>query len=248
MGPGEDFPYLEAMRLASANPWSLPRRSQSMTAMTGSSKAVAVAFVGLALAASACGDSADDADRAAAGSGPKVATAPSVDLTPTLMRADEEPGFRPGAHPDSPLQARETFTGVDAFGASMGLPPAEVQRLRSEGFISFTVAPIRGPRNSAGLTNAALYKTAEGAKRSMAHDLRPAVIRANGPIENLRFFSVPGVRHARGWTASEPPVANVLWVQGRCYLTLGNQGPGRLESRLSTGVRAIYERTNGLCP
>ena len=31
------------------------------------------------------------------------------------------------------------------------------------------------------------------------------------------------------------------------YLTLGNQGPGALEDRISTGVRAIYERTKGLC-
>ena len=82
----------------------------------------------------------------------------------------------------------------------------------------------------------------------MAYDLRPDVIRAGGPIENLRFFTVPGVAGARGWTASEPHVANVSWVQGRCYLTLGNQGPGPLAGRLSSGVRAIYERTNGQCP
>jgi hypothetical protein len=218
-----------------------------MTASTTSKQPVAALLVGLALAASACGDSADNADSAAAGTRPKAATASSVDLTRMLMRANEEPGFRPGALPDSTLRSRETFTGVDAFAKETRLPPAEVRRLRSEGFSSFTVSPIRGPRNTAGLTNAALYETAEGAKRSMAHDLRPDVIRASGPIENLRFLSVPGVPGARGWTASEPHVANVLWVQGRCYLTLGNQGPGRLEGRLSTGVRAIDERTKGLC-
>ena len=218
-----------------------------MTASTTSTHAVASLLVGLALAASACGDTADNANSAAAETKPNTAAASSVDLTPMLMRADEEPGFRPGALPDATPRSRETFTGVDAFAKSMGLPPAEVRRLRSEGFISFTVAPIRGPRNTAGLTNAALYETAEGAKRSMTHDLRPDVIRAYGPIENLRFFTVPGVPGARGWTASEPHVANVLWVQGRCYLTLGNQGPGRLEGRLSTGARAIYERTKGRC-
>ena len=74
----------------------------------------------------------------------------------------------------------------------MGLPPAEVSRLRSEGFMSFTVGPIRGPRNTAGLTNAALYETAEGAKRSMAHDLRPDVIRAYGPIEGPPVLLGPG--------------------------------------------------------
>jgi hypothetical protein len=219
-----------------------------MTASTTSRRAVAALLVGLALAASACGDSADDADSAEAGTGPKAATAASVDLAPMLMRADEEPGFRPGALPGAMPRSRETFTGVDAFAEEMGMPPGEVRRLRSEGFVSFTVGPIRGPANTAGITNAALYETAEGAERSMAHDLRPDVIRAYGPIEGLRFFSVKGVPGARGWAASEPHVANVLWVQGRCYLTLGNQGPGRLEGRLSTGVRAIHERTKELCP
>ena len=219
-----------------------------MAVSTPSQQAVAALLIGFALTASACGNSADNADSAAADSAPKAAPASSVDLTPMLMRADEEPGFRPGALPDSALRSRETLTGVDAFAEDLGLPPAEVRRLRSEGFISFTVSPIRGPRNTAGLTNAALYETAEGAKRSMTHDLRPDVIRAHGPIDGLRFFSVAGVPGARGWTASEPPVANVLWVQGRCYLTLGNHGPGRLEGRLSTGVRAIYERTKGQCP
>ncbi len=218
-----------------------------MTASTTSRHAVASVLVGLAFAASACGDTGDDSDSAAAATTTQAAAAADVDLTPMLMRADEEPGFRPGALPGATPRSRETFTGVDAFAKEMGLPPAEVRRLRSEGFISFTVGPIRGPRNTAGLTNAALYKTAEGAKRSMANDLRPDVIRAYGPIENLRFFSVPGVPGARGWTASEPHVANALWVQGRCYLTLGNQGPGRLEGRLSRGVRAIYQRTKGLC-
>ena len=215
-----------------------------MTTSTTSKHVLASLLVGLALAASACGDTADDD----ADAKPKAATTASiVDLTPMLMRAGEEPGFRPGALPGAMPRSRLTFTGVDAFAKEMRLPPAEVRRLRSGGFMSFTVAPIRGPRDTAGLTNAALYETAEGAKRSMANDLRPDVIRAFGPIKGLRFFSVPGVPGARGWTASEPPVANALWVQGRCYLTLGNQGPGRLEDRISKGVQAIYQRTKGLC-
>ena len=218
----------------------------SMTATT--SKSVAGALVaGLALAVSACGDSADNAGSAAADSKPKAAAAANIDLAPMLMRAGEEPGFRPGALAGAMPAERATFTGVDAFASEMGMPPEDIRRLRSEGFLSFTVGPIRGPRGTAGLTNASLYETAEGARRSMAHDLRPDVIRSGGPIEGLRFFTVRGVPGARGWAASEPPVANVLWVQGRCYMTLGNQGPGRLESRLSKGVRAIYQRTQGRC-
>ncbi len=74
------------------------------------------------------------------------------------------------------------------------------------------------------------------------------MIRALGPVEDLRYFAVPGVPGARGWTASEPHVGNVQWVQGRCMLVLGNQGPGPFAGPLSKGARAIYERTNGQCP
>jgi hypothetical protein len=146
--------------------------------------------------------------------------------------------------------ARDTIEGVEAFVQDLGLPAADAERLRSEGFISFTVAPIRGPR-TAGLSNVALYETPEGAQRSLAHDLRPDVIRQSGPLENLRFFPVPGIPGARGWTASvggPHPVGNVYWSQGRCMLGLGNQGPGPLAAHLSKGARAIYERTNGACP
>jgi hypothetical protein len=164
-----------------------------------------------------------------------------------LMRKGEEPGFRPGAAPGASPQSGETITGVDAFVQEMGLAPADAERLRGEGFISFTVAPIRGPQ-AAGVTNVSLHQTAEGAQRSLAYELRPEVIRSFGPIENLRFFKVPGVPGARGWTASEPHVGNVHWVQGRCMLVLGNQGPGPFVGPLSTGARSIFERTNGECP
>jgi hypothetical protein len=100
----------------------------------------------------------------------------------------------------------------------------------------------------------ALYETAEGAERSLAHELRPDVIRAGGALEDIRFFSVPGIPGGRGWTASlrgEPAsrrLGNVLWVQGRCMHVLGNQGPGPFVGPLSRGARAIYERTSDQCP
>ena len=141
----------------------------------------------------------------------------------------------------------ETITGVRAFAEEMRLPQADAQRLRREGFISFTVQPIRGPR-TAGISNVALFATAEGAKQNMAHELRTDVIRAFGPVADLRYFTVPGIPGARGWTASEPHVGNLWWVQGRCVLVLGNQGPGPFAGPLSTGARAIYRRTEGQCP
>jgi hypothetical protein len=211
-----------------------------------------VAFAALAIGVAACGDDGDDRPTApeAANEAPRVV---AEDLGRYLMRKDEEPGFRPGAAPGATPRGRETITGVKAFVKAMNLPAADERRLRGEGFISFTAQPIRGPR-SAGVTNVALYETAEGAKRSLAHELRPDVIRRGGPVANLRFFDVPGIPGARGWTASlrgEPAshaVGNVLWVQGRCMHVLGNQGPGPFAGPLSRGARAIYERTSEQCP
>jgi hypothetical protein len=199
----------------------------------------------LAIGLGACG--ADDDESTAPEAANRNARAAAQDLDRFLMRKDEEPGFRPGARPGQTPQSRDTITGVEAFAKEMHLAPADARRLRSEGFIAFMAQPIRGPR-TAGITNVALYETAEGAKHSLAHELRPDVIRAFGPVENLRYFAVPGVPGARGWTASEPHVGNVQWVQGRCLLVLGNQGPGPFAGPLSKGARAIYERTNGRCP
>jgi hypothetical protein len=67
--------------------------------------------------------------------------------------------------------SRDTITGVKAYVEDMRLGPADERRLRSEGFISFTVTPIRGP-GAAGVMNVTLYETAAGAKHGTAHDLR----------------------------------------------------------------------------
>jgi hypothetical protein len=213
---------------------------------TVGAKLGSVALATLVIGLAACGgDDGDEPTAPEAANG--NARAGAQDLDRFLMRKGEEPGFRPGARPGAFPRSRETITGVKAFVEDSRLTQADARRLRSEGFISFTVQPIRGPR-TAGVNNVALYETAEGAKHSLAHDLRPDVIRAPGPVENLRYFTVRGVPSARGWTASKPHVGNVLWVQGRCVLVLGNQGPGPFVGPLSKGARAIYERTNGQCP
>lgn len=204
-----------------------------------------VALATLVISIAACGDDGDDettAPEAANGN----ARAGAGNLDRFLMRDGEEPGFRP-------VGSVDTIMGVEAFVEDLGLTQADARRLRGEGFISFVVQHIRGPR-AAGVSNVALYATAEGAEHSLAHELRANVIRRAGPVANLRYFTVPGIPGARGWTASlagEPAshdVGNLLWVQGRCMLVLGNQGPGPLVGPLSTGARAIYERTNGQCP
>jgi hypothetical protein len=206
----------------------------------------AMALATLAIGMAACGGNDGDETTAHEATNGNARSG-ARDLDRFLMRKDEEPGFRRGALPGAEPRSGGTITGVRAYVKDMHLAPADARRLRSEGFISFTVQPIRGPR-TAGVTNVALYATAEGAQHSLAHELRTDVIRAFGPVANLRRFTVAGVRGARGWTASKPHVGNVLWVQGRCMLVLGNQGPGPFAGPLSTGARAIYERTNGECP
>src|SRR5215208_8230251 len=144
----------------------------------------------LAIGTAACGNDGEGRPTARQAANPP-ARADAHDLGRYLMRRGEEPGFRPGAAPGAMPRERGTITGVKALVNEWRLPAADERRLSSEGFISLTFQPIRGPR-SAGVTNVSLYETAEGAKRSLAHDLRPDVIRAASPVANLRFFSVPG--------------------------------------------------------
>lgn len=214
---------------------------------TARAKFGAVALATLVIGLAACGG--DDGDESTASqAATRNARSGARDLDRFLMRNGEEPGFRRGAAPDQEPQSGGTITGVSAYVKDMHLAPADEQRLRNEGFTSYAFEPIRGPRETAGITNVALFATAEGAKHNLAHELRTDVISAGGPVTKLRRFTVPGIPGARGWTASEPHVGNLFWVQGRCVLVLGNQGPGPFAGPLSAGARAIYERTNGQCP
>lgn len=207
----------------------------------------AAALAVLVLGLTACGD--DDGDDTTAQAPASTSAQPAaVNVDEFLMRRGEEPGFRPGAVAGQMPQARDTITGVKAFVKEMELTPADAQRLRDAGFISFTAGPIRGPKDAAGVTNVALYETAAGARKDLAHETSDELIGGGGASGGVKRFTVPGVPGARGWTVSDPHVGNVYWVQGRCMLVLGNQGPGDLTKPLSTGVQAIYKRTNGECP
>jgi hypothetical protein len=209
------------------------------TARLGALVAVTTLLLGLA----GCGDDDDASPRAT----PTTASSGQPDLEKLLMRDGEEPGFTRGAQPDAQPSALQTLTGLDAFAADLNLPEADKSRLKEEGFLAFSAAPIRSGSEYAGVTNVALYATAAGAQHSMANDVKPDVIQAGGPLQGFRFFDVPGVPGARGWSATAPPVGNVLWVEGRCFFVLGNQGPGSLTEKLTKGVQAMYARTKGQC-
>lgn len=198
--------------------------------------ALQVLAVTTALAVSACGgeSSAEDPEPA-----PE-----SKDLTSFLIQDNEEPGFRQEGEP-------ETFEGVDAFAAEVRLTDDEAETLRGLGFVSFTVTFISGPDDAAGVSNVQLFEDAAGAAEWMAHDSSDEVIRLGLPDAKIERFSVDSIPGSTGWTSpvpDGPPVANVLWVQGACLFTLGNQGTGQLVDDLTTGAEAIYRRTEGTCP
>jgi hypothetical protein len=85
----------------------------------------------------------------------------------------------------------------------------------------------------------------------MTYELRATTIHALLPETKIRRFTVRDVPGARGWTGSDlhgNPIGTVHWVQGRCMLVLVSEGDVPFVNALSTGARAIYERTGGDCP
>jgi hypothetical protein len=154
-----------------------------------------VALATLVIGIAACGNDGDSKPTApeAANATPR---ADAQDLGRYLMRRGEERGFRPGAAPGAMPRESGTITGVKALVNEWRLSAADERRLSSEGFISLTFQPIRGP-SSAGVTEVSLYESAQGAKRSLAHDLRPV-------IQRPRYSRRAGLDRVPARRAGEP--------------------------------------------
>lgn len=198
-----------------------------------------VALAGGALMASSCGESAPQAAKTAA-------QPDKVDFTRFLMRDGEQPGFRR-------VESARTESVATFVQNTPQLTEADKSRIRTDGMGPGTFQPIEGP-NTRGVTSVTLFATAKGATHWLAHEQQRTYIRRMLPAgsSKLRHFDVPGIPGAHGWTATlggtDHKVGNVHWVQGRCHMILGNEGPGPFAGPLSTGARAIYERTKGQCP
>jgi hypothetical protein len=194
-----------------------------------------VALAGGAVMASGCGESTPEAAKT-------TARPDKVDFAQFLMRDGEQPGFR---------RVESVVTeDAETFAENSRLTKVELNRMRSAGMGPGTYQPTEGP-NSRGVTSVTLFASAQGAKQWMAQEQREDYIRRQMPGGGkLRFFNVRGIPGARGWTASKDDhsVGNVLWIQGRCMMVLGNEGPGPLAGPLSTGATAIHQRTKGRCP
>jgi hypothetical protein len=219
------------------------RGLRSRSAWRTAPAALALAAIATSLAAgllvAGCGDDDDDGgDQALVG-----APTATDDLDRFLLRANEAPGYSPAGKP-------ETLSTARAFVEDIGGTKAEEQRLRDLGFEAFVVQMLDGPSGTVGLTNVSLFSAEDGAARELEHllsTIEQDVEAAGAKVD--RFFDVPGVPTAAGYTVDKPgrhKAADVRWSQGRCVMTLGSEPP--YVDRLRAGVRAIYERTNGQCP
>lgn len=193
-------------------------------------------LVALAGLAAGCGE---DGTRDAAA----VKTQPvKVNLEPFLMQADEEPGF-------DPIDGPRTEHGAQSLAGEFSA--GEVERLRRAGFNSITFQPLSGDDGSAGVTIVQLFESAEGARDWLKYETSDAGIEQAIPGAKPRRFTVRDVPGARGWTGKDrhgDPIGHVYWVQGRCEMVIGNEGDGDYVELLSTGAKAIYQRTRGRCP
>jgi len=196
-----------------------------------------VALAGGALMASGCGESTPPEAAKVAAQTDKV-----DHHTRFLMRDGEQPGFR---------RVESVVTEeAETFAENAGLTKAELSRMRRAGMGPGTYQPTEGP-DSRGVTSVTLFASAQGARQWMAQEQRENYIRRHMPGGGeLRRFAVPGIPGARGWTTSKDGhiVGNIFWVEGRCLMILGNEGPGGFDGPLATGAHAIYQRTKGQCP
>jgi hypothetical protein len=191
-------------------------------------------------AVAGCGnDDNEDATPATTAAKPAPAAKPAA--TTFLLARGEQPGFEP----QGPLDEQRT---VEEFNATVHGTAQDAARLRQRGFVSFTAQPLTGKDGGAGITNVAVFSNAAGARADWAEQRRDLEKDFSG--WQVKRFGVPGVADAFGWTAtrSSDRVGNVVWIEGRCVLTLGNAQAASFVGPLRTAVRAIHRRVAGGCP
>lgn len=166
-------------------------------------------------------------------------TAAPLNLEQYLMQADEVPGLEPIGSP-----------GTDSGPPFDPLPEDGAERLRSSGYISTTYQQAEGG-HGAGVSSVLLFETEAGARDWMAYETSDEVIRHQIPGAKIKHFQVFDIPGAHGWTGPDlhgNSIGHVYWTQGRCMMLIGLEVEGPRVERLSTGAKAIYERTGGTCP
>ena len=85
----------------------------------------------------------------------------------------------------------------------------------------------------------------------MTYETSAEVLQHQIPDGKFKWFQVPDVPGANGWTGPDlhgNAIGNVYWTQGRCMMLISVENEGPRVEPLSAGAKAIYERTGGTCP
>lgn len=196
----------------------------------------AAATLAIALTATACGSSAHPTAQPSSGS--RSAT---PGLTSLLVSRGEEPGFT--------LTPPRTMTSVAAWVSFAGGSPTqaatETRRYELELFRAAALEQTPGSGGAQGVSNVIEFATAAGAQKERANLLHPPGVSARFPVAGL-----PTAGGLAEGSAQNGSAANVVWVQGRCTLLVGDFRPTGTAPRqpLIKAAKAVYNRTHGTCP
>jgi hypothetical protein len=182
--------------------------------------------------------SRDDRASASPTSAAPAASPPSPNLDQYLLQVDEGPGLEPMSSPQTDS------------GEPFPLTEGGAETLERSGYISTTYQTGEGD-SIAGVSSVLLFETDAGARDWMAYETSAAVLRHQIPDGKFKWFQIPDVPGATGWTGPDlhgNAIGNVYWTQGRCMMLISVETGGPRVEPLSAGAKAIYERTGGTCP
>jgi hypothetical protein len=192
-----------------------------------------------ALVVIGCGSSTSKST-STAGSGALKPASAAV-LTRFLLRSGEEPGFTPR----SPQISRSVNAWVT--GEPSAQRTADIQRYNAEGFVAAALEHTTPSGGGDGISTVVEFATSTGARHEMTY-----LLHAVGGAPGATTFTVAGIPAARGVKSQNPGETdtNLVWVQGRCTLLIGESIPNSTAPTgpLSAAAKAVYGRTGGTCP
>jgi hypothetical protein len=192
-----------------------------------------------ALTVAGCGSTTSSSTSTSGSSAPNPAQ--SAGLNRFLVRSGEEPGFTP--------RSPQVSGSVNAWVSGGGEPPqqatADTKRYKAEGFVTAAIEHTTPNGRGDGVSNVIEFATAAGARHEMTY-----LLQLPG---SLTTFTVPGIPNAGGTKGNNGQGgsdANLVWVQGRCTLLIGESVPNSVAptQSLIAGAKAVYRRTSGTCP
>jgi hypothetical protein len=210
----------------------------------GTSSLAFVATVGaLTIAFGGCGSSASTNSSSGTTTGH-----PSVPgLGRYLVRAGDERGLTPG----SPSSASSASGWVNINGAGSNAN-ADEKRLRAERFLAGDTELLSGGGGAAGLSYVIRFASPSGAQQEAMHLTRTFGGPAGTTVSHFAVSGVPGAVDFVAAGGGQKTGVNIVWVDGRCAVLIGNLSPGpapiaTYDRPLVAAARTVYGRSRGNC-